>query len=80
MSDLKFNKEPFLISLGERLREIRESKGWSMREVEQRGFSSYAVLSLIEKGKRDIQVSSLAKLCEIYGVSIQEVMGSVDPT
>jgi len=61
--------------LGEYLREAREKKGMSLREVEKESGVSNAYISLIESGKRtDPHPNILKNLAAVYGLDITDVM------
>lgn len=63
--------------MGLRLRELRMQRGLQQGEVARRLGISPAYLSLIEKGKRTLQLPLLFKALEIYGVSMESFMGSL---
>ncbi len=52
----------FKTCFGENLKRIRESKNLSFRQLATRCNIDYSDLSKIEKGKRDIQLSTLLEL------------------
>jgi HTH-type transcriptional regulator, competence development regulator len=62
-------------NLGDRLRRIRETKGWSLRDVEAKSGISSGHLSLIESG-RVLQPSPsvLHRLADAYVVSYEDLM------
>jgi transcriptional regulator with XRE-family HTH domain len=67
------------IAIGDKLRKLREQKGYSIREVGKRINISHTYVSKIEKGKIP-SLNTLNKLCELYGITIPELFGgeSVD--
>lgn len=62
---------------GRRLRELRLERGLQQGEVARRLNVSAAYLSLIEKGKRAVQLPLLLSALEIYGVGMEEFMMSL---
>lgn len=64
-------------AMGQKLRELRLSRGLQQGEVARRLEISPAYLSLIEKGKRTVQLPILVKALELYGVSVEEFMSSL---
>lgn len=62
---------------GRRLRELRLERGLQQGEVARRLGVSPAYLSLIEKGKRAVQLPLLIAALEIYGVGMEEFMASL---
>lgn len=63
--------------MGQRLRELRLRRGLQQGEVARRLKISPAYLSLIEKGKRVVQLPLLFQALELYGVAVEEFMGSL---
>jgi len=64
-------------AMGQRLRELRLQRGLQQGEVARRLQISPAYLSLIEKGKRAVQLPLLFKAIELYGVAMEEFMASL---
>jgi predicted transcriptional regulator/transcriptional regulator with XRE-family HTH domain len=64
-------------AMGQRLRELRLRRGLQQSEVARRLKISPAYLSLIEKGKRVVQLPLLFQALELYGVAVEEFMGSL---
>ena len=63
--------------MGQRLRELRLDRGLQQGEVARRLEISPAYLSLIEKGKRSVQLPLLFRALELYGVSMEDFMASL---
>ena len=63
--------------MGQRLRELRLRRGLQQSEVARRLKISPAYLSLIEKGKRVVQLPLLFQALEVYGVPVEDFMGSL---
>ncbi len=66
--------------MGRRLRELRLDRGLAQGDVAQRLAVSPAYLSLMEKGKRAVQLPLLFRALEVYGVSMEEFMASLGST
>ncbi len=64
-------------AMGQRLRELRLRRGLQQSEVARRLKISPAYLSLIEKGKRVVQLPLLFQALELYGVAVEEFMTSL---
>lgn len=58
--------------VGQRIRAIREQKGWSLRALAERSGLSINAISLIERGENSPTVSSLHLLATALGVSIAD--------
>ena len=52
-----------------RLRELRLSQGWSLRDVSERTGMSQSAICLYEKGKRALKSPKVKALAKLYGVS-----------
>ena len=61
------------IELGEFLRETRENKDISLREVEKLTGVGYSHLSMIENGKRNVTPALLKNLSKIYHIDYIEL-------
>lgn len=64
-------------AMGLRLRALRLQRGLQQGEVARRLGISPAYLSLIENGKRAVQLPILIKALELYGVSVESFMASL---
>jgi len=64
-------------AMGQRLRELRLQRGLQQGEVARRLEISPAYLSLIEKGKRTVQLPLLFEALELYGLSMEAFMASL---
>lgn len=62
--------------LGKLLKEHREGKGLSIRDVvkESKGSLTLSYISRLENGKAEVRPSSLHSLSEIYGTSYEEYL------
>lgn len=60
--------------IGEKLKQLRDARGYSTREVGRRIDISNSYVSQIEKGKSP-SLSTLQKLCNLYGVRMASLFG-----
>lgn len=62
--------------VGERLRQVRIDRGWSLQEVERASGGRWkaAVIGSYERGDRNISASRLLELAEFYGVRPADVL------
>ncbi len=67
-------------AMGRRLRELRIDRGLPQGDVAQKLGVSPAYLSLMEKGKRAVQLPLLFRALELYAVSMEEFMASLGTT
>lgn len=62
----------FLKKLGLKLREIRISKGWTLEDAEEHGWSNWRHLQKIETGK-NITILTLIKISKLYKIRPSEL-------
>jgi len=70
-----FIREAASVDVASRLRELREGRGISMRQLATQSGLSANALSMIERGKTSPSVSTLYKLADALGVSITAFFG-----
>lgn len=70
-----FIREAASVDVASRLRELREGRGISMRQLAAQSGLSANALSMIERGKTSPSVSTLYKLADGLGVSITAFFG-----
>ncbi|WP_152596427.1 helix-turn-helix transcriptional regulator [Algibacter lectus] len=61
---MDLGKSVFLISFGQRLKELRKDRKLSLRQLSIRCNIDYSDISKIEKGKRNIQISTILELAK----------------
>lgn len=64
-------------TLGERIRRLREAKGWQQDELAQKMELSRETLSSIENNRRQIRASELGRFADILGVSSDQLLGRI---
>ena len=64
--------------IGKRLQELRESKGLSQSDLASYLGISQPLLSQIESGNRNLNLSLLDKLCSLYGCSDSYILCKSD--
>ena len=64
--------------IGKRLHELRESKGLSQSDLASYLGISQPLLSQIESGNRNLNLSLLDKLCSLYGCSDSYILCKSD--
>ena len=70
------NDETFLLNLGQRLREIRESHSWTLEQTEEHGWPSWRHLQKIETGK-NVPILTLYKLSKLYKIPLSEILNGI---
>jgi transcriptional regulator with XRE-family HTH domain len=68
------------MSLGERLKAIRERRGLSQNELSRRSGVRQALISELEAGKKmDTTGLALVRLARVLAVSVDYLLGTFDP-
>ena len=65
-----YEKEAISVDVGDRLRELRNERGMSMRALARESGLSANALSMIERGRTSPSVSTLYKLADAMGIPI----------
>jgi transcriptional regulator with XRE-family HTH domain len=60
--------------LGERVRALREKRGWSQEELAHETGFGRSFMSAIERGKKDIRLSTLCKLAALFDVTPSQLL------
>lgn len=63
------------IKIGERLKELRKSKGWTQVQVATKMGLTDSVISFYERQERAPSPEVLIKFAELYGVSTDYLLG-----
>lgn len=58
-----------------RLRELREKSGLSLRALAEKTGVDFATISFCEKGRRNFSANSLSALSSFFGVSVDYLLG-----
>lgn len=67
------------MSLGQKLRQLREKRGWSQNELSRQTGVRQALLSELESGKKlDTTGQALKRLARALGVSVDYLVGMYD--
>lgn len=59
---------------GRRLREAREEKGWTQEELADRADLTSVQISRVERGVREVRLTTLLKLVAALGVKPDQLM------
>lgn len=71
---------PDLLTVGRRVRHLRQQQGRTLDQVAQAAGISASALSLIENGKREARLSVLNTLASVLGSSLGELLKSAPPS
>lgn len=66
------------INLGQRLKELREEKGLSQKQLAEKTGLSSSSIARWELGQSEPTVSSVSVLCDLFEVSADYLLGRTD--
>jgi transcriptional regulator with XRE-family HTH domain len=72
------SRDPFLVAIGERIRALRTSLGWTQRTLGDRCGMAATGIYLIEKGAQNSSITMLKKVASALGVSVATVLPEGD--
>lgn len=64
-----------IMSVGQRVKYLREQKKWSQLYLADKMFINNSVLSRIEAGKRDVDEYLIVKFADMFGVTTDYLLG-----
>lgn len=67
-----------MATLGQKLRELRQQKGYKLNEVAEGAGLSISFISLIERDKASISVENLNKLANFYNVRLFQIFQEIE--
>jgi transcriptional regulator with XRE-family HTH domain len=66
--------EDLLIRLGDRIRKLRKSCGWTQVEMAERVGIDRSFLADVERGKRNVSILNVALIAEGLNVSLSRLL------
>jgi len=66
------------LSIGDRIVNLREKKGWAQRELARRVDLNYSVMNRIEKGTRPLTDVEIIKIADALGVSTDYLLKGIN--
>ena len=63
--------------LGERVRRLREQRGWSQEGFAHEGGLGRSFTGAIERGEKDVRLSTLMRLAKTLGVSLSQLLKGI---
>ena len=64
--------------VGQRIRDLRQERGWTLKNLAARTGLSTSFLSQVERGLSSVSIGSLATICHSIGVELSEFFHSID--
>ena len=66
-------------AIGDRLRDLRKKKGLSQEELGWKSKLHYTYIGAIERGEKNVSLSTLSKIAKGLGISVMEIFNvSID--
>jgi transcriptional regulator with XRE-family HTH domain len=72
MENTKGNEK---VLLGQRIRSLRNTKGWTQQELGEHADVNYKFIGEIERGQQNPSFAVLVKIASALGVELQELFG-----
>ena len=70
-------RDPFLLALGRRMRQLREAKGWTQERLAERAGIDRSYIAGIEAGLRNPSAKALAKIAKGFGLNLSAFFETV---
>ncbi|WP_367718439.1 helix-turn-helix domain-containing protein [Nitratireductor sp. GISD-1A_MAKvit] len=64
--------------IAERLRTLRQERGWTLEDLASRSGVSRATLSRLENAEVSATANVLGRLCQVYGITLSRLMHMVE--
>lgn len=72
--------EPVLERFGENVRAARKARGWTQEELAARTGLAVVQVSRVERGKREIRLTTLLRLVAALEVTADDLLAGLSPT
>jgi len=69
--------ESAVAAFGHNVREARLARGWTQEELAHRTGLASVQISRIERGKREVRITTLLRLVEALDVSADQLLGTL---
>lgn len=76
ISQMKREKQEFLSSLGEQVRQLRVIKGWSQERLGFKSNLDRTYIGGIERGERNPSILNLKKIADALGVPLHQILNN----
>lgn len=68
------DKEPILVAFGQRIRQLRKSRGLSQENLAFSAGVHRTYVGMIERGEKNITLSNIRKMVDAFGISVSELL------
>ena len=69
-------RERAILALGKNIKSLRTEKGWTQKELSEKLGVTIKTISYFELGERQPSRETLIKLAEIFGISVDRLLGN----
>jgi transcriptional regulator with XRE-family HTH domain len=66
-------------SLGQRIRALRQERGWTLAALAEQSFTSVSYLNDIEHDRAHPSLNRLQSIAEAFGINVRTLLIGVDP-
>ncbi|MFD2542575.1 helix-turn-helix domain-containing protein [Lacinutrix gracilariae] len=67
------NKNDVLVEFGNKIRQLRDEKGWSQEELAFKSGFHRTYIGMIERAERNISLKNIARMALAFDVKIEEL-------
>jgi len=67
------DKEKTLIKFGNKVRQLRNEKGWSQEELAYKSGFHRTYIGMVERAERNISLKNIAIIAETFNVNIEDL-------
>lgn len=68
------DKEPILVAFGQRIRQLRKSRGLSQENLAFSAGVHRTYVGMIERGEKNITLSNIRKMADAFGIFVSELL------
>lgn len=64
------------MTMGDRIKRLRQERGWSQKDLADKlGYQDRSIISLVEQGKRGIDIDTVVRYADLFGVEPTFLLG-----
>jgi len=65
---------------GQRLRELRQARGWTLEDLGEKADLAWNYVAQIERGERNVSIDNMAALADAMGTTLSVLLQEEAPT
>lgn len=69
-------KDSVLVKFGNKVRQLRNEKGWSQEELSFKSGFHRTYIGMVERAERNISLKNIARIAKTFNVEIQDLFTS----